>query len=171
MLRSLGMDIEIYPPQIEELKPIGASPLEYARHNAGEKANWVSQHTTFDLIIAADTVVTKDGQIFEKPQDREDAVRMLTTLSDSTHLVITGFCLLSNRQQFIEHEITKVTFYPLSNDEITMYVQSGEPFDKAGAYGIQGFASLFIKEIEGCYFNVVGFPIGKFYQRLKTMKF
>jgi septum formation protein len=170
LLRSVGLEFEIYPPQFEEKPLPGFTPQDYVRHNASEKAHWISQHTSSDLIIAADTVVTIDGRIFEKPAGHKQAEEMLQNLSDRTHQVITGFCLLTPITKIIDHEVTLVTFYPLSKSEIKMYLNSDEPFDKAGAYGIQGFASLFIKELEGCYFNVVGFPLGKFYQHLKELK-
>ncbi len=169
LLRSVGLDFEIFPPQIDEKQPADYSPLEYVRHNAVEKAHWVSGHVKFDLIIAADTIVTLDGQIFEKPGGHSEAEKMLRLLSGNTHEVITGFCLMTAGGEVVDHEISRVTFYPLTTSEIQMYLNSDEPFDKAGAYGIQGFASLFIKKIEGCYFNVVGFPLGKFYQHLKNL--
>ena len=170
LLRSVGLEFEIYPPQIEEKIVPGLSPIEYVRHNAAEKAHWVARHVSYDLIIAADTVVTLDNQIFEKPDGHRQAEEMLRQLSNRTHQVISGFCLLSHRSEIIDHEMTEVTFYPLSDPEIEVYLNSDEPFDKAGAYGIQGFASLFIRQLKGCYFNVVGFPLGKFYQHLKKMK-
>ncbi len=170
LLRSVGLDFEIFPPQVDENYRPGMSPVEYVRHNASEKAHWVADRVRYDLIISADTVVTLNGKIYEKPDDSDEARQMLQELSGKTHHVITGFCLLSNDQIIIDHEQTHVTFYHLTDSEIEMYLQSDEPFDKAGAYGIQGFASLFIKKIEGCYFNVVGFPLGKFYQHLKKLQ-
>jgi len=169
LLRSVGLEFEIYPPRLEEKMMPGFTPVDYVRHNASEKAHWVSRHISYDLIIAADTVVTLNGHIFEKPIDTRQAASMLSELSNQTHQVITGFCLLTPEDNIVNHEITDVTFYVLSDDEIEMYLNSDEPFDKAGAYGIQGFASLFIKKISGCYFNVVGFPLGKFYQNLRSM--
>ncbi len=169
MLRTVGLEFEIYPPQFEEKRQPGMKPVDYVRHNASEKAHWVAEHTDFDLIIAADTVVVMDGEIFEKPRNRKQAEQMLLRLSNRTHQVITGFCLKTPDQLVIDHEVTEVTFYSLTEMEVEMYLRSDEPFDKAGAYGIQGFASLFIRKISGCYFNVVGFPLGKFYQRLKGL--
>lgn len=171
LLRSVGLDFRVYPSQIEEKIIPGYSPRAYARHNASEKAHWVSLHTDYDLIIAADTVVCLHERIFEKPADRTEARTMLESLSGKTHQVISGICLLAGQQEIIDHVTTDVTFYPLSREEIDLYLQSGEPYDKAGAYGIQGFASLFIKKIDGCYFNVVGFPISRFYRHLKTIRF
>ena len=169
MLKAVGLSFEIFPPQYEERLQPGMSPVDYVRNNASEKAHWVAEHTDYDLIIAADTVVVLEDKIFEKPRTREEAERMLQRLSNNTHRVITGFCLKTPGELVIEHEETRVTFYPLTPTEIDLYLRSDEPFDKAGAYGIQGFASLFIKKIEGCYFNVVGFPLGKFFQRLKEL--
>jgi septum formation protein len=169
LLRSIGLEFEIYPPQFEEKPLQGFTPWDYVRHNASEKAHWISHHVSYDLIIAADTVVTIDSKIFEKPAGHKQAEEMLQQLSNRTHQVITGFCLLTPQAEIIDHEVTQVTFYPLKIAEIKMYLNSDEPFDKAGAYGIQGFASLFIKKLEGCYFNVVGFPLGKFYQHLKEL--
>lgn len=169
LLRSVGLEFEIYPPHIEEKWRSGYSPVDYVRHNAGEKAHWVSGHVDYDLIIAADTIVTLEDRIFEKPAGHDQAEAMLRSLSDRTHEVITAICLMTPEEKIIDHEVTRVSFYPLSDAEIRMYLNSDEPFDKAGAYGIQGFASLFIRKIEGCYFNVVGFPLGKFYQHLKTL--
>jgi septum formation protein len=170
MLRSVGLDFEIFPSGIDEIPRTGMSPVDYVRHNASEKARWVADHVPHDLIIAADTVVSLNDKIFEKPANRSQAREMLEQLSGCTHQVVTSFCLLGRSADIIDHEITQVTFHPLSEAEIDMYLQSHEPFDKAGAYGIQGFASLFIKKIEGCYFNVVGFPLSKFYQHLKRIE-
>lgn len=170
LLRSVGLDFEIYPPQVEEKVPPHFSPLEYVRYNATEKAEWVARQLDYDLIISADTIVTLQNRIFEKPGSHHQAESILRELSNQTHEVITAFCLLTAEEKIVDHEITRVTFYPISEAEIKMYLDSDEPFDKAGAYGIQGFASVFIKKIEGCYFNVVGFPLGKFYQHLKSLE-
>jgi septum formation protein len=169
LLRSVGLQFEIYPPQMEEKMIPGVTPVEYVKQNAIDKAYGIAKLVEYDLIIAADTVVVLDGKIFEKPPGRKQATSMLLQLSNRTHQVITGFCLLSPEDKIIDHELTDVTFYPLTDAEIKMYLSSDEPFDKAGAYGIQGFASLFIRKIRGCYFNVMGFPLGKFYESLKSM--
>jgi septum formation protein len=170
LLRSVGLEFEIYPPQFDEKSMPGVTPVDYVKHNASEKAHWVAKHVEYDLIIAADTVVTLDGHIFEKPGGHREAQNMLQQLSDKTHNVITGFCLLTANETILDHESTRVTFYKLSKAEIEMYLNTDEPFDKAGAYGIQGFAALFIRQLEGCYFNVMGFPLGKFYQHLKQLR-
>lgn len=122
------------------------------------------------LVIGADTVVVKDGQILGKPGDEADAVRMLTLLQGSTHQVYTGVCLIhySNGQE-IRHtfyEATDVEFYPMSEAEIRSYVATKEPMDKAGAYGIQGKCAVYIRGIRGDYNNVVGLPIARLYHEL-----
>lgn len=111
------------------------------------------------VIISSDTVVEIDGEILGKPKDREDAKRMLGALSGRTHRVISGICLLGKAESKVTHEVTEVTFDPMSDKEIEDYVDRTNPYDKAGAYAIQGEASLFIGGIKGCYFNVVGLPV------------
>lgn len=170
LLRSVGLKFDIIPSNMKEETTEKVDSLRYVRDISLKKAQLVRKKTTADLVIAADTIVTMDNEIFGKPKDAKDAATILKKLSGRVHHVITGFCLLSKAQQLIDHEITKVTFYGLSDEEIGAYLASGEHTDKAGAYGIQGLASLFVKKIEGCYFNVVGFPLGKFYQSLKEIK-
>jgi septum formation protein len=169
LLRQVGLLFEVYPAQVDETPPSFRDETDYAGQNARSKAEWVWERYPADLVISADTIVVKDRKIFEKPRDRQDAAEMLKIFSGQTHQVISGLCLRTFRQAIIDHEVTNVTFYPLSEREIAAYLVTGEPFDKAGAYGIQGFASVFVKKVEGCYFNVMGFPLGKFYQRLKEI--
>ncbi len=170
LLETVGLNFQVVPAKIEEVYQ-DSDPVDYAIMNARKKAELVSGKVGYDLVIAADTVVAMDGKIYEKPEKRNDAHRMLEELSGKTHRVITGFCLLTHNQKIRDFEETRVSFYHLSVSEIEAYLDSGEPFDKAGAYGIQGYASLFVRKVEGCYFNVVGFPLAKFYQRLKEIKF
>lgn len=170
LLRSVGLNFEIIPSNMKEEISEKVDSLRFVRDISLRKAKSVWQKTTADLVIAADTIVTMDDEIFGKPKDADDAATMLKKLSGRIHHVITGFCLLTKNQQIIDHEITKVTFYKLTDEELNAYLASKEYADKAGAYGIQGLASLFVKKIEGCYFNVVGFPLGKFYQCLKSIR-
>jgi septum formation protein len=171
MLHSIGLEFEIYPARVDENPLSYRDEIEYARLIARSKAGWVHERRPdADLIIAADTIVVKDGKIFGKPRDQAEARAMLQTLSGTTHQVITGICLRSRTQEIVDHEITEVFFAQLFREEIEIYLASGEPFDKAGGYGIQGFASPFIERVEGCYFNVVGFPIARFYRRLKEIQ-
>jgi len=122
------------------------------------------------LVLGADTIVVAGGEILGKPADSADAARMLRRLSGETHRVITGVCLARApaRVEALCHETTFVTFRRLDEEEIAEYVASGEPLDKAGAYGIQGLASIFITRVEGCYFNVVGLPVAMVYDLLKN---
>lgn len=119
------------------------------------------------LIIASDTVVACNGEILGKPQDRTDAARMLKMFSDKTHTVVSGVAILSENHTAVDAEITEVVFDKIPPHEIDLYTATDEPYDKAGAYAIQGFASLWIKGIRGDYFNVVGFPVKRFSEMLK----
>lgn len=113
------------------------------------------------LIIASDTVVAIDGEILGKPRDKADATRMLSLLSGTAHHVISGIALLIGNRETADFDDTSVCFSPMTEAEIAWYVASGEPMDKAGAYAVQGLASLWVKGLDGCYFNVVGLPVHK----------
>ena len=115
-------------------------------------------------------MVIVDGHLLEKPSDASDAARMLRLLSGRTHQVITGICLIAPGFERTEAEITHVTFSVLSEEEVAAYIRSGEPMDKAGAYGIQGIASRWAEKIEGCYFNVVGLPVARIYRALRELE-
>ncbi len=169
LLRDLGLTFEIHPAAIDETIPRVANPVEMARKLAFEKANAVFQRVGGDLVIGADTLVTLDGKIFPKPESVADARRMLQTLQGKTHEVVTGLALVTPVETVIDHGSTRVTFFPMSDAEIDFYLATQEPFDKAGAYAIQGKAAVFIEKIEGDFFNVVGFPVGKFFQHLKRL--
>ncbi len=112
-----------------------------------------------EIVIGADTVVVLDGQVLGKPRDREDALRMLRSLSGKTHQVMTGVCVLKGEKVRTHTEVTEVSFRPLTEKEIRDYVATNEPMDKAGAYGIQGGAARFVEGIRGDYYNVVGLPV------------
>ncbi|HQV33060.1 MAG TPA: Maf family protein, partial [Calditrichia bacterium] len=141
--------------------------VDFAEQNALAKARRVGEEHRADLIIGSDTVVVLDDHIMGKPVDREDAAEMLGKLSGREHQVVSALALLFPGQTVVESEITRVRFAPLSGREISAYLDTLEPFDKAGAYGIQGFAGLFIAGISGDYYNVIGFPLHRFYQCLK----
>lgn len=140
----------------------------YVQRLAEEKAQAVwNAHSLSDtpadplIVLGADTCVVVEGQILGKPVDTADARRMLALLSGRTHAVMTGLAVIAARKIFREVEITQVTFNQLNDREITQYITSGEPLDKAGAYAIQGYAARWIPRIEGCYFNVMGLPIAR----------
>ena len=119
------------------------------------------------LILAADTVVAAGNEILGKPHDRADADRMLRLLSGTTHHVISGLALLSSQKFAVESEVTGVRFSPLTESDIALYIASDEPYDKAGAYAVQGMASLWIEGLEGDYFNVVGLPVKRLHDMLR----
>jgi septum formation protein len=163
LLRNAGFDFEVNVSAVDEGEPsVGEPPDEYARRVARAKALYVAARSpSGSLVLGADTIVTLDGLILGKPSGPFDATRMLRMLSGQTHEVITAICLVMAPDQIeaVEHESTFVSFRDLSEDEIRNYVASHEPFDKAGAYAIQGLASRFVTHISGCYFNVVGLPV------------
>lgn len=123
------------------------------------------------IIIGCDTIVYLKGKVLGKPKDSQEAFEMLSNLSDNTHEVYTGIAVINTETGKIstEYVCTEVKFSKLSEEEIKRYIESGEPFDKAGAYGIQGAASLFVEELKGCYYSVVGLPINKLYFMLREM--
>ena len=171
ILSRAGFDFEVRPATVDESPLAGELPEDYARRVARDKALSVAaRETAGSLVLGADTVVVAGREVLGKPQDAADAKRMLQTLSGVTHRVITGVCLVRAPSQVaaLTHESTSITFRALDNVEITSYIASGEPMDKAGAYGIQGLACKFVTRIEGCYFNVVGLPVARVYELLKS---
>jgi septum formation protein len=162
LLGLLGLPFEVVASRYDEaqLSPIGMAPADYVTQLARGKAQEVAGRTAGDtLVIGADTTVVLDGQFLNKPADPAAACRMLRTLSGRTHQVYTGLCLIHGPKISTDFAVTEVTFDTLSDDVITAYVATGEPLDKAGAYGIQGKALSFIPHIHGDYFNVVGLPV------------
>ena len=164
ILQSVGLPFIVLSSAVDETPIPGETAQEMVRRLAAAKAELVAQRAIGPaIIVAADTVVTLDNTIFGKPRTTEDARQMLEKLAGRTHSVITGVALIRlpdvERREF--HEITHVQFGPLDDEEITRYLASGEPFDKAGAYAIQGRAGRYITRIEGCYYNVVGLPLAR----------
>jgi len=167
LLGLLGLPFEVVASRYDEaaLAPGGLTPPEYVTRLALGKASEVAARTEGDaLVIGADTTVILDGATLNKPADAADARRMLRMLSGRTHQVYTGLCLIAVRDGVAEevqtdHAVTDVTFDTLADDTVAAYVATGEPLDKAGAYGIQGKALSFIPGIHGDYFNVVGLPV------------
>ena len=125
------------------------------------------------MVIGADTIVYYDGEVLGKPADAQEAFDMLKLLSDRTHQVYTGLAIIlrkeNEKQVHLLHERTDVTFYPISDEELKDYIATGDPLDKAGAYGIQGTFAVHVKEIKGDYNNVVGLPIARLYQTLRQI--
>jgi nucleoside triphosphate pyrophosphatase len=162
LLRNAGFEFEVRPSSIPEEPHPGETPEAFVRRMAAEKALEVAAGSPAgSLVLGADTVVLVDAQILGKPANPEQAARMLSQLSGRSHRVLTGVCLVKAPDSIEARgeSDTRVWLRPLEEAEIRDYVASGEPLDKAGAYGIQGRASRFVTRIEGCYFNVVGLPV------------
>ncbi len=167
LLRNAGIAFEVQPAHIIEDPFPGEQAMECAERLAQEKALAIAKKRPNDTVLGADTVVVIDHQILNKPVDAADAIRMLRLLSGQTHHVITGVCLVVNGQSSVDSETTSVRMSEIPEKEITDYVATGEPMDKAGAYAIQGIASRWIPRIEGDYSNVVGLPIALVYRMLQ----
>ncbi|HOA15189.1 MAG TPA: Maf family protein [Bacillota bacterium] len=161
LLEALKIEFEVVPSNADETVEDGLSPGTLVEALARAKASAVSASRPKDLVLGADTVVAIGGQVLGKPKDCDDAARMLRMLQGRSHEVYTGICVKREADGFerVAHEVTEVRFLPMSEEEIASYVGTGEPLDKAGAYAIQGFGTLFISGITGDYFNVVGLPL------------
>jgi septum formation protein len=170
LLRSAGIPFEVHPADIPEDPLPSENAKNCAERLAREKALAVARLRPGDAVLGADTVVVIDDQILGKPVDASDAARMLRMLSGRTHQVITGVCLVMGGKCSVESETTSVTMSEISADEISGYVATDEPMDKAGAYAIQGIASRWIPRIEGDYSNVVGLPVALVYRMLRHAK-
>lgn len=182
LLKQVGYLFQVHPAHIPEAPLEGEDALTYVTRLAREKAEIVFRELTEAkavagdaglegeslVVLGADTTVTLDNHILEKPQDATDAARMLRLLSGRIHRVITGVALVTAEGAEVAAEATAVQFVELSEADIAAYVATGEPMDKAGAYGIQGRAARWIPRIEGCYFNVVGLPLAQVARLLKS---
>ncbi len=203
LMREVGFDFAIQKPDVEESYPPDLPPQGVARYLAEKKAGYFRDRIQHEIVVTADTVVILNGLILNKPADRNEACNMLGNLAGKTHTVMTGVCILSQRQVDIFDETTHVTFEPLTGAQIEFYVDNFKPFDKAGAYGAQdclphglnpcsieemnflksigrldlvgktltadaGNRVTIIKKIAGSYFNVMGFPIHRVYERLRN---
>ena len=155
---------------MEEVRAPGEDPVSYACRLAQSKAQAAWEGAN-EIVLGADTIVVLGERILEKPADAVDARAMLLDLSGKEHEVITGICLRHAGGVLVDHCSTSVRFVPMTDSEIADYVGSGEPMDKAGAYGIQGLASKFVERIDGCYFNVMGLPVSLVYKYLKQLAF
>lgn len=166
LLESLGLKPLIIPANVAEPLSTERAHKQAVRH-ARNKAMAVRAYLDdFATIIAADTLVVVDNQILGKPGSAEEAASFLRMLSGRSHSVYTGLCVIRGSELKTAYERSRVLFKELTENEISEYIKTGEPFDKAGAYGIQGYGSQFIRSIQGCYFNVMGFPINLFYRLL-----
>ncbi len=169
LLAVITNDFSVVPSDCEENVPLDISADKTAEYLAEIKALSVAEKHPHSIVIGADTCVVAEDMILGKPKDTDDARKMLKMLLGKTHKVITGCAIVKNGVVNSFSVTTDVEFYPLSEEEIENYINTSEPYDKAGGYGIQGKASLFVKAIKGDYFNVVGFPIAELSRKLKMM--
>lgn len=170
LLKKLGIKFKILIPKISE-SISEKNPRLYAIKIACQKVNAVENNVEKGIIIGVDTIVTVNRKILGKPKNKKDAKRILCLLNGKTHQVISGICLLykPDNYRIIDSEVTKVKFRNLTKDDIENYLATQEPYDKAGAYGIQGKAGIFVERIEGCYLNVIGLPVSKLLKHLNTI--
>ncbi len=170
LLRQVGLSYQITVAEVDE-EYNGREPIAFAKELSYKKARAVALSTDYAILLAADTIVVLENRILGKPRDAAEAATMLADLSGKRHEVITGYTIYDRPSDYAvtDYELTQVWFRDLDRDEIDAYIASGSPFDKAGGYGIQDdFGAVFIKRIEGCYYNVVGLPLAKVYNDLKT---
>lgn len=175
LLNMIGIDFNIIQSHFEEDSKKPFSPFnKYAEKLAEGKAefsDYKNQNEKFRFVIAADTIVVFQNKVLGKPRSKSEAALMLKTLSNNWHTVYTAIAVLDrqNNNSIKTFSVgTDVLFDTLSNELITWYINTKEPFDKAGAYGIQGYGSIIVKALKGCYFNVMGFPINAFIQHMHT---
>lgn len=166
LLKFAAAEFEICPADVDETLPNDIPPESSAEFLAAKKAAAAAKSHEFDTVIGCDTVVICDGEIMGKPANINDARRMLRKLSGKVHCVITGVCIIANGRQKSFSECTEVEFYELSDKEIDDYVNTGDPMDKAGAYGIQTEGCVLVKRISGDFFNVVGLPVARLKREL-----
>lgn len=164
----IGLSCKVLPSDADESIE-ACPPHELVMALSKRKAASVKASTPGCCVIGADTIVYLDGQIIGKPKDEADAARILRLLSGRTHTVYTGVCIMTDTAETVFFDTTLVHFRALSEGEIRAYIASGEPMDKAGAYGIQGIGAVLVDKIDGCYFNVIGMPVPKLYAALASM--
>ena len=163
LMRMIGLNPRVVVPDVEEVWEEGEALTDFLRRVSLEKGKSVASTLSADIpVVSADTVVILDGDKIGKPESREDAVRILRRLSGCMHEVWTGVAILYSGKEFYDFSRTRVWFGPISGEEIESYLEVAQYMDKAGAYAIQGRAALFVERIDGCFFNVMGFPLRMF---------
>lgn len=167
LLKLAGFQFIVEPAQIDE-NISQDDPACLVQNLALKKARFIANLHPNDVVLAADTVVALDSHILGKPNNQEEAKKMLTMLSNRVHQVYTGYCVLKQDHCELGVCCTSVEFYPLSESDIHSYIATGEPFDKAGGYGIQGLGALLVRKIEGDFYNVIGLPIAQISRLLRT---
>lgn len=167
LLRYITPEFEVKPADVDETLPEGVPAEESAEFLAVRKAVHVAQLNSESVVIGSDTVVIADGEILGKPADEADAERMLKMLSGKVHKVVTGVCIACGKKTFSFSEATDVKFYKLTDEEIREYIETGDPMDKAGAYGIQSDGCVLVEKIDGDFFAVMGLPVARLKRALK----
>lgn len=169
LMREAGYDFTVEKPDVDESFPKELPVEQVAKYLASKKAEYFRVELHNEIVITADTVVILDNTILNKPENRDEAISMLSRLSSRTHIVMTGVCILSAEREESFDDTTEVIFKKLSPAEIEFYVDTYKPFDKAGAYGAQDWIGMVaIEKIIGSYFNVMGLPMHKVYEHLKN---
>ena len=161
---------ECIPADIDETMDLSNDPAEEVKKLSHRKAARILAEYPDAVVIGSDTVVAVNGKILGKPENHGDAARMLGMLSGRTHQVITGLCVLSGKQEFLDVSISDVTFAVMNEKEIAAYIATGECDDKAGAYGIQGYGGRYITGIKGDYYAIMGLPLNMVYEALKDLE-
>ena len=169
LLAMICPEFSVITSEVDESAITAPTPAETALALATAKCKAVAKEHPEDVVIGCDTVVDVDGAVFGKPADRDDARRMIRVLAGRGHLVHTGVCIAAQGRELCFAATTKVVFGALSDAEIEAYIATDDPYDKAGAYGVQNGAAKFVAGIEGCYFNVMGFPVSRVYNALKEL--
>ncbi len=171
LLEQVGCTFQVIPSTKEEPKLDHLPPHEGVMLLARQKAEDTANTIQSGIVIGADTIVATGRHILGKPRDEEEAFAMLSKLQGKRHDVYTGICVIRQPEgkTITEYEKTAVYFAPMSREEILGYIATGEPMDKAGAYGIQGYGAVYIQKVEGCYFNVMGLPLHRLHGMLKNM--
>ncbi|MFQ5628205.1 MAG: Maf family protein [bacterium] len=170
LFRSLGLNFSVHVPAVEEQITPGLPPEKIVIDLAKCKARHAAKSFSDACVVSADTIVVLEDQVLGKPKDVNEAEKMLLNLSGNTHEVFTGYAIVTTPQNEIAtgFERTAVTFHDMDTEEIKAYVATKSPLDKAGAYGIQDAGAIFVRRIEGCFYNVMGFPIASFYQTCRA---
>lgn len=171
LLEQIDLEFLVIPSQVHEDFDLDLSPEKFVEHYAKEKAKDIAKAHPDKWIIGADTIVVFNAEILGKPKDRDDSFRMLKMLSGNTHQVFTGVSIQQSKMQVSDtfHEYTNVTFNTLDDMVISYYIDTYKPFDKAGSYGIQDWFSVCVNHIDGCFYNVMGFPLSMFYSRFSAL--
>lgn len=172
LIQTFGLPVSIRPSDVDESTPEEWSPPHIVEQLALRKASAIKETCTVDdIIVGSDTIVVLDKQVLGKPRNRAHAIAMVTALQGREHEVFSGIACIEveSGKQLVDHRRTKVRMKPLTPIQVEQYVDTGEPMDKAGAYAIQGIGAMFIEEIEGCYFNVVGLPVAALADMLKEL--